>query len=210
MTLLVVLAALQSHTGEERHADDAAIYKLTDEVALVHTTDFFACIVDDAYDFGRVAAANALSDAYAMGGRPITALNRVGFPDATWRAPRRAISKASGEADRATSSRSATRSITARRDGYPHAIDFVARIPDEREATVTQRGGCTMKAHAFSLLLSRPLRRTLRGRLRSSRSCRSTPRRAGWRCERSAGAQGARTRARVRISEAARVSARLP
>jgi selenide,water dikinase len=62
-------------------ADDAAIYRLDAERALVLTTDFFTPIVDDPYDFGRVAAANALSDVYAMGGRPLTALNLVGFPD---------------------------------------------------------------------------------------------------------------------------------
>lgn len=61
-------------------ADDAAVYRLDDERALVLTTDFFTPIVDDPYDFGAVAAANALSDVYAMGGRPITALNLVGFP----------------------------------------------------------------------------------------------------------------------------------
>ena len=54
-------------------ADDAAVYRLTDEMALVLTTDFFTPIVDDPYDFGRVAAANALSDVYAMGGRPVDA-----------------------------------------------------------------------------------------------------------------------------------------
>jgi selenide,water dikinase len=64
-------------------ADDAAVYRLTDELALVLTTDFFTPIVDAPYDFGRVAAANALSDVYAMGGRPVAALNLVGFPDAT-------------------------------------------------------------------------------------------------------------------------------
>ena len=62
-------------------ADDAAIYKLSDELALVLTTDFFTPIVDRPYDFGAVAAANALSDVYAMGGKPTTALNLVGFPD---------------------------------------------------------------------------------------------------------------------------------
>ena len=62
-------------------ADDAAIYRLNDETALVLTTDFFTPIVDDPYEFGAVAAANALSDVYAMGGRPLTALNLVGFPD---------------------------------------------------------------------------------------------------------------------------------
>jgi selenide, water dikinase len=64
-------------------ADDAAVYRISDDVALVLTTDFFTPIVDDPYDFGAVAAANALSDVYAMGGRPITALNIVGFPDET-------------------------------------------------------------------------------------------------------------------------------
>lgn len=62
-------------------ADDAAIFKLSDELALVLTTDFFTPIVDDPYDFGAVAAANALSDVYAMGGTPLTALSIVGFPD---------------------------------------------------------------------------------------------------------------------------------
>lgn len=62
-------------------ADDAAIYRLSDELALVLTTDFFTPIVDDPRDFGRVAAANALSDVYAMGGRPVSALSIVGFPD---------------------------------------------------------------------------------------------------------------------------------
>jgi selenide,water dikinase len=60
--------------------DDAAVYKLDDATALVFTTDFFTPIVDDPYDWGRVAAANALSDVYAMGGRPILALNLVGWP----------------------------------------------------------------------------------------------------------------------------------
>lgn len=62
-------------------ADDAAVYRLSAEVALVFTTDFFTPIVDDPRDFGRVAAANALSDVYAMGGKPLTALSIVGFPD---------------------------------------------------------------------------------------------------------------------------------
>src|SRR5215211_804028 len=61
-------------------ADDAAVYRLSDELALVQTVDFFTPIVDDPYDFGRIAAANALSDVYAMGGRPLTALNLVAFP----------------------------------------------------------------------------------------------------------------------------------
>jgi selenide,water dikinase len=60
--------------------DDAAVYKLRDDLALVQTIDFFTPLVDDPYDFGRVAAANALSDVYAMGGTPVTAMNVVAFP----------------------------------------------------------------------------------------------------------------------------------
>jgi selenide,water dikinase len=61
-------------------AEDAGIYRLSDELALVQTVDFFTPIVDDPYDFGQIAAANALSDVYATGGRPLTALNVVCFP----------------------------------------------------------------------------------------------------------------------------------
>lgn len=61
-------------------ADDAAVYRLNDEQAIVATTDFFMPIVDDPYDFGRIAATNALSDIYAMGGQPLMALAIVGMP----------------------------------------------------------------------------------------------------------------------------------
>lgn len=61
-------------------ADDAAVYRLNDEQALVATTDFFMPIVDDPFDFGRIAATNAISDIYAMGGKPILALAIVGMP----------------------------------------------------------------------------------------------------------------------------------
>lgn len=61
-------------------SDDAAVWRLNDEQALVATTDFFMPIVDDPYDFGRIAATNAISDVYAMGGRPILALALVGMP----------------------------------------------------------------------------------------------------------------------------------
>src|SRR5690554_3221829 len=61
-------------------ADDAAVYRLNDEQALIATTDFFMPIVDDPYDFGRIAATNALSDVYAMGGTPVMALAIVGMP----------------------------------------------------------------------------------------------------------------------------------
>jgi len=66
-----------------RHFDDAAIYKVSDNLALVQTIDFFTPIVDDPYTFGQVAACNALSDVYAMGGRPVTAMAVLAFPVAT-------------------------------------------------------------------------------------------------------------------------------
>lgn len=62
-------------------SDDAGVYLLRDGVGLVHTVDFFTPIVDDPYDFGRIAATNALSDVYAMGARPLSALNIVAFPE---------------------------------------------------------------------------------------------------------------------------------
>lgn len=62
-------------------ADDAAVYRINDEQAIVATTDFFPPVVDDPFSFGAIAAANALSDIYAMGGKPLFCLNLVGFPD---------------------------------------------------------------------------------------------------------------------------------
>jgi len=61
-------------------SDDAGVYRLTEDMALVQTIDFITPIVNDPYDFGRIAAANALSDVYAMGGKPLTAMNVVCFP----------------------------------------------------------------------------------------------------------------------------------
>jgi len=60
--------------------DDAGVYKISDDLALIQTIDFFTPIVDDPYTFGQIAAANALSDVYAMGGKPLTAMNVVCFP----------------------------------------------------------------------------------------------------------------------------------
>lgn len=62
-------------------SDDAAVFRLTDDISLVSTVDFFTPIVDDPFDFGRIAAANSLSDIYAMGGKPIFALNIAAFPE---------------------------------------------------------------------------------------------------------------------------------
>lgn len=62
------------------NSDDAAVYKLSDDIAIISTLDFFTPIVDDPYIFGQIAAANSLSDVYAMGGEPLLCLNIVGFP----------------------------------------------------------------------------------------------------------------------------------
>ena len=83
--LLPIVRALPAATAPEllvgsATADDAAVWRISDELALVQTVDFFTPVVDDPYDFGRIAAANALSDVYAMGGRPLTALNLVAWP----------------------------------------------------------------------------------------------------------------------------------
>jgi len=66
---------------DSSNADDAGVYRITDDIAVVMTTDFFTPVVDDPYWYGAIAAANALSDIYAMGGRPLTALNVAMFPD---------------------------------------------------------------------------------------------------------------------------------
>lgn len=63
------------------HYSDAGVYKLRDDLAIIHTTDFFPPLVDDPFTFGQIAAANSLSDCYAMGAKPLTCLNIVGFPD---------------------------------------------------------------------------------------------------------------------------------
>jgi selenide, water dikinase len=83
--LLPIVQGLPAATDERllvgsATGDDAAVFRLSGELALVQTIDFFTPVVDDPYDFGRIAAANALSDVYAMGGRPLTALNVVAFP----------------------------------------------------------------------------------------------------------------------------------
>ena len=64
-------------------AEDAGVYRLTEDIAIIQTVDFFTPIVDDPYDFGQIAVANSLSDVYAMGGKPLTALNIVCFPNKT-------------------------------------------------------------------------------------------------------------------------------
>ncbi|RHV06004.1 selenide, water dikinase SelD [Firmicutes bacterium OM07-11] len=85
-TLAQVLGKLPKFQDENllvgiETSDDAAIYKITDEIAMIQTVDFFTPVVDDPYTFGQIAAANSLSDVYAMGGEPKIALNVVGFPN---------------------------------------------------------------------------------------------------------------------------------
>ena len=77
-------------------ADDAGVVRITDDIAIIHTTDFFPPMVDDPYTFGRIAATNALSDVWAMGGTPLAAMNLVSYPAQTARQgrPRRRFSEA--------------------------------------------------------------------------------------------------------------------
>jgi selenide,water dikinase len=88
-TLAQVLRPMQGMFPKEKYpnllvgleiSDDAAVYKVSDELAIIHTLDFFTPVVDDPYDFGSIAAANAMSDVYAMGGEVVMALNICGFP----------------------------------------------------------------------------------------------------------------------------------
>ena len=72
----------QNQSGFENF-DDCAIYKINDRQSIIQTVDFFTPIVDDPYTFGQIAAANSLSDIYAMGGKPLFALNIVAFPTET-------------------------------------------------------------------------------------------------------------------------------
>ncbi len=87
-----VVARLHSRDAEDAvgellvgldNGDDAAVVRVADGTAVIATADFFTPVVDDAYDWGRIAAANALSDVYAMGGRPVVAVNLLGWPRAT-------------------------------------------------------------------------------------------------------------------------------
>lgn len=85
-TLAQVLCNLPKFSNENllvgiETSDDAAVYKVSDEVAIIQTVDFFTPIVDDPFIFGQIAAANSLSDVYAMGGEPKLALNIIGFPN---------------------------------------------------------------------------------------------------------------------------------
>ncbi len=75
--------AYENLIADFKTSEDAGIYKVSEDIALIQTIDFFPPIVNDPFTFGQIAAANALSDVYAMGGRPITALSVVGYPKDT-------------------------------------------------------------------------------------------------------------------------------
>ena len=80
-------------------SDDAAVYKINDQVAVIQTLDFFPPVVDDPYDYGAIAAANAMSDVYAMGGEVVLALNICGFPNSLPMEAMREISLRAGVAE---------------------------------------------------------------------------------------------------------------
>src|SRR5438477_200069 len=124
-------------------ADDAAVYRLNDSQALVATTDFFTPIVDDPYDFGRIAATNALSDVYAMGARPIFALAIVGMPLEMLRG-----SRLSGEVKFAAlpvipealewaKQGIATGASERNWKGYGHEVELPAGFPDWKKKLLT-------------------------------------------------------------------------
>src|SRR5919107_1267167 len=132
-------------------ADDAGVVRLTDDLAIVQTVDFFTPIVDDPYAFGRIAAANALSDVYAMGGRPVSALNLVAYPLATL-GPENLAEILRGGADAAAQAGAAIvggHSIDDPEPKYGMAVTGVVH-PDE---VLTNAGGRSGDA----LVLTKPL-----------------------------------------------------
>src|SRR5919199_32023 len=132
-------------------ADDAGVVQLTDELAIVQTADFFTPIVDDPYAFGRIAAANALSDVYAMGGRPVSALNLVAYPlDAL--GPELLAEILRGGADAAAEAGAAVVGGHSIDDPEPKYGMAVTGVVDPR-AVLTNAGGRAGDA----LVLSKPL-----------------------------------------------------
>jgi selenide, water dikinase len=131
-------------------ADDAAVYRLNDQQAVVATTDFFPPVVDDPYDFGAIAAANALSDIYAMGGRPLFAMNLVAFPDNVDRAVLREILRGGAEkVAEAGAVIAGGHSVTDREPKYGLAV-----IGLVDPALITAKGGAEP---GDVLLLTKPL-----------------------------------------------------
>ncbi len=135
--------------GLER-ADDAAVYRLNDSQAIVSTTDFFPPIVDDAYDFGAIAAANAMSDIYAMGGQVLFAINLVAWPANLDRAILRDVLRGGGEkVAEAGAVIAGGHSIDDREPKYGLAVTGLVH-PDR----VRRKGGAQP---GDQLLLSKPL-----------------------------------------------------
>ena len=118
--------------------DDAGVYRLSDELAMVQTVDFFTPIVDDPYDFGRIAAANAISDVYAMGGKPLTALNIAAFPVETLGTEILSAILAGGAAVAATAGVSIVGGHTIKSDEPKYGMAVTGTIHPDR--VVTNRG----------------------------------------------------------------------
>lgn len=131
-------------------ADDAAVYQLNERQAIINTTDFFPPVVDDPYDFGAIAAANALSDVFAMGGRVLFAMNLVAFPDHLDKAILREILR--GGADKVAEAGAAIvggHSVNDKEPKYGLAVTGV--IEPEK---VKRKGGAQ---HGDQLILTKPL-----------------------------------------------------
>src|SRR5207245_9462039 len=131
-----VLESLRDHAHPDLlvglgKSDDAAVYRVSDEVAVVSTVDFFAPIVDDPYLFGAIAAANAMSDVYAMGGEVLFALNLAGFPREMPKAVIAAIFK--GGADKVLEAGGVGAGGHAVVDGEPKdGLRVTGRVPPTR------------------------------------------------------------------------------
>jgi selenide, water dikinase len=132
-------------------ADDAGVVQLSDELAIVQTVDFFTPIVDDPYAFGRIAATNALSDVYAMGGKPVSALNLVAYPLATL-GPETLAEILRGGADAVTAAGAALVGGHSIDDPEPKYGLAVTGVVDPR-AVLTNAGGLAGDA----LVLTKPL-----------------------------------------------------
>jgi selenide,water dikinase len=130
--------------------DDAAVYRITDEIATVQTVDFFTPIVDDPHAWGRIAAANAMSDVYAMGGSPVTSLNLVGWPRALdFEILGRVLEGGSAKAAEAGVSIVGGHSVDDPEPKYGMAVTGVVH-PDHIVATSSAPVGC-------DLVLTKPL-----------------------------------------------------
>ena len=134
-----------------REPDDAAVWRLDEERAIVVTTDFFTPVVDEAYDYGAIAAANSLSDVYAMGGKPFLALNIAALPDDLPEEISREIIRAHGGEIVAENRSAAGASLSDK----PLGARFVVRVPG---LFTPARSGMTTGRRPASDRLNEPIR----------------------------------------------------